>query len=74
MAKVGRGPRSVARCVVMDAKRIAAFPDFANLPAEELNELAGAMTEVEVEESATVIHVDDYGSAIYLIEAGRPMS
>jgi CRP-like cAMP-binding protein len=55
----------------MDAKRIAAFPDFANLPAEELNELAGAMTEVEVEAAATVIHVDDYGSAIYLIEAGR---
>ena len=61
----------MARCVVMDAKRIAAFPDFANLPAEELNELAGAMTEVEVEAGATVIHVDDYGSAIYLIEAGR---
>ena len=39
----------MARCVVMDANRIAVFPDFANLPAEELNDLAGAMTEVEVE-------------------------
>jgi len=55
----------------MDAKRIAAFPVFANLPAEELNELAGAMTEVEIEAGATVIHVDDYGAAIYLIEEGR---
>jgi len=55
----------------MDANRIAAFPGFANLPGEELNELAGAMTEVEVDAGATVIHVDDYGTALYLIEAGR---
>ena len=55
----------------MDANRIAAFPDFANLPGEELDELAGAMTEVEAEAGATVIHVDDYGTALYLIEAGR---
>lgn len=67
---LGRGPQPVARCAVMDAKRIAAFPAFANLPAEELNELAGAMTEVEIGAGATVIHVDDYGTAIYLIEAG----
>ena len=60
----------MTRCVVMDAKRIAAFPDFANLPAEELNELAGAMTEGEVEAGATVVHVDDYGTALYLIEGG----
>jgi CRP-like cAMP-binding protein len=60
----------VARCVVMDANRIEAFPDFANLPAEELNELAGVMTEVAVEAGATVIRVEDYGSAVYLIEAG----
>jgi len=68
---LGREPRSVARCVVMDANRIAAFPDFANLPGEELDELAGAMTEVAVETGATVIRVDDYGSAVYLIEAGN---
>ena len=29
-----------ADCVVMDTNRIAAFPAFANLPAEELNEFA----------------------------------
>ena len=60
----------MAPCAVMDAFRITVFPDFANLPPKELSELAGAMTEVEVETNATVIRVDDYGSAIYLIEAG----
>jgi CRP-like cAMP-binding protein len=54
----------------MDTNRIVAFPAFANLPAEELNEFAGAMSEVEVEAGATVVRADDYGTAIYLIEAG----
>jgi CRP-like cAMP-binding protein len=54
----------------MDANRIAACPAFANLPPEELDELAGAMREVQVEAGATVIRVDDYGTTIYLIEAG----
>ena len=55
----------------MDANRIAAFPAFANLPAEELNEFAGAMHETEVEAGASVIRIDDYGTAMYLIEAGN---
>jgi len=54
----------------MDASRIVAFPDFADLPPEEIDELAGAMTEVEVEAGDTVVRVDDYGRAIYLIETG----
>jgi CRP-like cAMP-binding protein len=54
----------------MDAKRIAAFSVFANLPPEELNEFAGAMKEVEAEPGATVIRADDLGTAIYLIEEG----
>ena len=54
----------------MDATRIAAFPAFANLPAEELDEFAGALREAEVETGATVVRADDYGNAIYLIEAG----
>jgi CRP-like cAMP-binding protein len=61
----------VAPCALMDANRLAVFPDFANLPAEELGELSGVMTEVEVEANATVIRVDDYGSAIYLVESGQ---
>ena len=55
----------------MDTSRIAALSVFANLPAEELNELAGAMSEVEVEAGANIITVDDYGSAIYFIEQGE---
>ncbi len=55
----------------MDTNRIAAFPDFANLPTEELNELAGAMSETEVDAGATVMRIDEFGSAMYLIEAGN---
>ena len=65
------GYTTVARSVVMETNRIAAFPAFANLPVEELNEFAGPMREVEVEAGATVIRADDYGTAIYLIEAGE---
>jgi CRP-like cAMP-binding protein len=57
--------------VAVDTNRITAFSDFVDLPAEELNELAGAMSEAEVEAGATVIRIDDYGTAIYLIEAGN---
>ena len=55
----------------MDKSRIAAFSVFADLPALELNELAGAMSEVEVEAGAKVITLDDYGTAIYFIEQGE---
>jgi CRP-like cAMP-binding protein len=54
----------------VDTSRIAAFPVFADLPPAELDELAGAMSEVEVEAGATVITLDDYGTAIYFIEQG----
>ena len=55
---------------VVDASRIARFPNFADLPADELDELAAAMREVDVEAGATVITLDDYGTAIYFIEEG----
>lgn len=55
----------------MDSSRIAAFPDFAGLPAEELDVLAGVMHEVEVDAGANVITLDDYGTAIYFIEQGE---
>ena len=55
----------------MDASRLAAFPDFADLPAEELDELAAAMSELEVEAGANVIRADDYGTAIYFVEQGQ---
>ena len=55
---------------LVDASRIARFPNFADLPADELDELAAAMSEVEVGAGATVIAADDYGTAIYFIEDG----
>jgi CRP-like cAMP-binding protein len=55
----------------MDTGRIAVFSLFADLPPAELDEVAAAMTEVEVDEGANVTTTDDYGSAIYLIEQGR---
>ena len=55
---------------VVDASGIARFPNFSDLPAEELDELAAAMREIEVEAGATIVTVDDYGTAIYFIEEG----
>jgi CRP/FNR family transcriptional regulator, cyclic AMP receptor protein len=55
---------------VVDRSRIAALSAFADLPAEELDQLAGAMSEVEVEAGASVVTVDDYGTAVYFVEDG----
>jgi len=55
----------------VDSSRIAAFPDFANLPADELDELAAALREVDVDAGAHVITIDDYGTTIYFIEDGE---
>jgi CRP-like cAMP-binding protein len=55
----------------VDASRIAAFPVFAGLPAGELEELAAVMSEVEIEAGAEVVTLDDYGTAVYLIEQGQ---
>ncbi len=54
----------------MDSSRIAALPIFADLPAAELDQLAAAVREVEVEAGVNVVTVDDYGTAIYFIEEG----
>jgi CRP-like cAMP-binding protein len=55
----------------VEANRIAALSVFAGLPAAELDELAGAMHVVEVDAGTNVVTVDDYGTAIYFIEAGE---
>ena len=70
-ADFARVPATGQYLWAMDTDRIAAFPDFANIPAAELNELAGAMSEAEVDADATVVRIDEYGTAIYLIEAGN---
>ena len=54
----------------MDTTRIAAFLDFAELPAAELDELAATVSEVEVRAADTIVALDDYGTAIYFIEEG----
>jgi CRP-like cAMP-binding protein len=61
----------VTRSVDVDTSRIAALPVFADLPAAELDVLAAALSEVTIEPGATVIPVDDYGTAIYFIEQGE---
>jgi CPA1 family monovalent cation:H+ antiporter len=55
----------------VDTSRIAAFPVLADLPGAELDQLAAAMSEVEVEAGAEVITLDDYGTAIYFVEQGE---
>ena len=55
----------------MDTSRVAAFLNFADLPADELDELAVAVNEVEIEAGAKVVTLDDYGTAVYFIEQGN---
>ena len=45
----------VARSAPVDTSRIAAFPVFTDLPAAELDVLAAAMSEVEIEASGEVV-------------------
>jgi CRP-like cAMP-binding protein len=56
---------------VVDTTRIAALSGLADLPAEELDELAAAMTEVDVRAGAEIVTADDYGTAIYFVEEGQ---
>ena len=55
----------------METSRFRALPVLADLPESELDELATAMSEVEVEAGAKVVTVDDYGTAVYFIEQGE---
>ena len=57
--------------MVVDPSRIAPFPLFADLPTGELDELAAAMSEVEIEAGAAVVTLDSYGTGIYFIEQGE---
>jgi CRP/FNR family transcriptional regulator, cyclic AMP receptor protein len=61
----------VAGSATVETSRIASVQVLADLPEAELNELATAMSEVEVEAGAKVITVDDYRTAIYFIEQGE---
>ena len=55
----------------MDTSRIAAFPVFADVPTAELEVLAPAISELEVEAGARIVTLDDYDTAIYFVEHGE---
>ena len=55
----------------MDAGRLAAFPVFAELPVAELDEVAAAVREVDLDAGAAATTLDDYGAAIYFVELGE---
>jgi CRP-like cAMP-binding protein len=55
----------------MDSSRLAAFPLLADLPAAELDEVAAAVSEVELDAGSSVVTLDDYGTAIYFVEQGE---
>jgi CRP-like cAMP-binding protein len=61
----------VARSADVDTGRIGSFILFADLPAAEVAELAAAMRAVEVDAGAEVVSLDNYGTAIYVIEQGE---
>jgi len=55
----------------METSRIAAFRVFADLPSAELERLASAMSEVDVEAGDAVVTNGDFGYALYVIEEGE---
>jgi CRP-like cAMP-binding protein len=55
----------------MDSSRLAAFPLLADLPAAEIDEVAAAVKEVDVDAGATITTLDYYGAAIYFVEQGE---
>ena len=56
---------------VIDVARIASGPLLAELPAAELDELAAAMGETEIDAGTEVVTIDDSGTTVYLIEEGE---
>jgi CRP-like cAMP-binding protein len=54
----------------VDSSRIAAAPAFTDLPTAELDALAGAMSECEVEAGTGIITLDDYTTSVYVVEQG----
>jgi CRP-like cAMP-binding protein len=53
------------------AKRPPFGESFADVPAAELDEVAAALSEIEVDAGTQVVTMDTYGSGIYLIERGE---
>lgn len=55
----------------MQTRRLAAFPLFADLPAEELDALATVMHVVRADAGERVVTHDEYGTAVFFIEEGE---
>jgi CRP-like cAMP-binding protein len=55
----------------MDVDRVAAIQFLAALPTVELEELAAATGERDVDAGVKLVGLDDLGSAIYFIEEGE---
>ncbi len=56
---------------VIEMSRIASAPLFVDLPAAELDAVAAAMGEAEVDAGTEVVTVDESGSTVYVIEEGE---
>ena len=57
------GRVAVTRSTPVDTIRIAAFPAFADVPTAELEVLAPAISELEVEPGARIVTLDEAGEA-----------
>ena len=55
----------------MDRRRIASLPAFADLPAAELDELAAALTPVEIAAGTELITSGKDGYVIYFVDRGE---
>lgn len=51
--------------------RLESFAVFADLPVEELDRIAGAMSEVQIEAGDTVVTDGEYGYVLYFVEDGE---
>ena len=54
----------------MDPTRLAEIPLFAELTLDQRDVVAGACTELQVEEGATLLNEGDFGYAMFAITAG----
>ena len=54
----------------MDPARLAQIPLFSELRTDQLERVAEACTEVDVEEGATLLHEGDFGYSLFAITSG----
>jgi CRP-like cAMP-binding protein len=57
--------------VAIDVNRLDAFPVFADVPVADLEQLASAMTESEIEAGEQILTDGENGYVIYFVEDGE---